>query len=743
MPHLESRVGALQNPAITHARSKAGESHSKKEAAAVRICQRCTDINVEELLSRRRQQDGSANPEYKIYVRLGHIESRSFTAWCDLCQFFKKARPSSSSLDTPLVFKDFDKASYHKFPDTAHARPYLPGLLIVATKDQYTSGEPCYYGGHPFCIVDPLNSGARLIEPDCVDYSLIRGWINDCKASHAECSGQQFLPRNVINCKQRTIESLKDHVPYVALSYVWGDSYVPTDEPKPTAPRSLPAGLPATIEDAIQVTLGLQYEYLWVDKYCIKQHGGNEKAEEIARMDEIYRGAEVVLIDAAGADPTLGLPGVSRPRSAQPHIALKSHTLTSLLSYPVDVIHRSEWAKRGWTYQEGALAKRRLFFTDDQVYFECHIHGCMETLCQAMIHSAGSGPVSAPSMFVTSSYDNTSASGTMLVKFYLNQYSKRSLRYPSDILNAFRGIFHALGNREVPILHCGGVPILTNSLDHQVSGSAANWTGFLRGLCWYSPRNLAIRRPGFPSWSWTGWEYRECSTGVKLLELSFPVRCLLRRAYVLCGDRTIHDPLGFDSETDGVPSTLEALPHHVPPSPSYIYMTGKVVTFQYKGNGKGHANCSGSANGDFWFEHKHGKNLARKSCKKPWFTQCWNVGAHESDYLQGHIPETSEGLTLSAVVILGRDPVSSPGQHLATGGIRGNKQMGPNIKLIMQLLRPLPKEIESRELPSPSAEGKYKAYERVGVLQVEFWDNLDYEGSDWFSEAVEQDIVIV
>ncbi|KAI0538671.1 heterokaryon incompatibility protein-domain-containing protein [Xylaria digitata] len=745
MLQLAPRVEISQNPVITRAYSAKGALTTKKETPTARLCQRCTDINVDDLLSRKKQQRGSAKPDCKIYVRLGYLDSQSFTSWCDLCRFFKSASPDSS-LDTLLVFKDADKN--HRFPDVVHARPFLPGLLVVATKDKYTSGEPCYQGGHPFCTVDPLNSGGRLIEPDRVDYSLLSGWINDCKASHAECSGQQFLPRNIINCKQRTIRSLQNHVPYVALSYVWGDSYIPIDEPDVTS--SLPDKLPATIEDAIQVTLGLQYEYLWVDKYCIKQHGGDEKAQEIARMDEIYRGAEVVLIDAAGADPTLGLPGVSRPRSAQPHVSLKSHTLTSLLSYPVDVIHRSDWAKRGWTYQEGALAKRRLFFTNDQVYFECHIHGCMETLCQTAIHATGSGPVSAPSMFITGSYDIRGASGTALVKFYLNQYSKRSLRYSSDILNAFRGIFHTLENREVPTLHCGGVPILTNDLDKQVSKSAANWFGFLRGLCWYSPRSVAIRRPGFPSWSWTGWEYRECPTGIKLLELAFPVHCLLRKAYVSCSDRTIRDLLGFDGEADGEQAPFKDIPSQVSPCPGAIYMTGKVVTFRARVSGEDHGYCAGSVNGDFWFEHKNGASPSRKGCRKPWFTQCWDVGGYKSGCPQGYSSETDEGLALSAVMALGRGLDPNTAQHLSSrllgGSIHGyerNETTGANVKLILQLLRPLQKEIDSLELSSSLLAGKYKAYERVGILQVEFWEFADYEASDWFLEAVEQDIVIV
>ena len=160
------------------------------------------------------------------------------------------------------------------------------------------------------------------------------------------------------------MEKLKDHVPYVALSYVWGkvdpQSYRLDDR------GSFPGELPTTIEDAISVSLALQFEYLWVDKYCINQHGP-EKAIEIGRMDEIYQGAEMVIIDAVGKDPTLGLAGVSRRRNCQPRVSVGGHTLVSLFRHPINNVRSSKLASRGWTYQEAVLARRRLFFTEDQV----------------------------------------------------------------------------------------------------------------------------------------------------------------------------------------------------------------------------------------------------------------------------------------------------------------------------------------------------------------------------------------
>ncbi|KAI1823544.1 heterokaryon incompatibility protein-domain-containing protein [Xylaria intraflava] len=726
----ESRVEPSQSSVVAHANPREDASKTKGEIPAARLCQRCVDIDVDELLSHKQQQAGV---DREIYVRLGDTDLGSFTTWCDLCQFFKSASPPSGpGASRPLVFKnvDVDRKAYHSFPDPYWARPFSHGQLVVAAEDTSMPGGPHYAGGYPFCTVDPRNSVGRLIEPDRVDYDLLRGWIKSCEASHSECSDKQFFPRNVIDCKQRNIISLKEHVPYVALSYVWGKSSASDDEP--SAPYSLPAKLPATIEDAIKVSLALQYGYLWVDRYCINQHGGDEKAKEIARMDEIYRGAEVVLVDVAAADPSFGLPGVSRPRNTQPRIALKSTTLASLLSYPINDIRQSRWSKRAWTYQEGALARRRLFFTNNQVYFECQVHACTETLCQTLTHECGSGPGTAPSMHGTGSWQNPGAAGTMLVNYYLRNYSQRSLSFSSDILNGFRGIFNALEKRDVPTFHCGGIPILTSGLDNEVSRSEANMVGFLRGLCWWSPRDIVLRRPDFPSWSWTGWE---CLTGAELNELAIPVQCLLKRAYVICSDRTTHDPLGFDSE-GGEQSILEDIQYHVSPSPGAIYMTGKVVTFRTLVSGDGGGDCPGWH--DIWFGHKNKGLPPREGCRMPSFVRFFNVGAYQSESLRP-LSVTPEGLTLSAVTVLGHGLFPNPIEHISSR----NEKIPAKVILIMQLLRHLPEDIRNHEPYLKSLAGEYKVFERVGYLEVEFSTVLDYQASDWFLEAAEENIVIV
>lgn len=54
------------------------------------------------------------------------------------------------------------------------------------------------------------------------------------------------------------------------------------------------------------------------------------------------------------------------------------HIPYSTLPDPRLVISRSKWMSWGWTYQEAMLSRRRIIFTDNQVYFECQAMQCRE-----------------------------------------------------------------------------------------------------------------------------------------------------------------------------------------------------------------------------------------------------------------------------------------------------------------------------------------------------------------------------
>ncbi|KAI0546740.1 HET-domain-containing protein [Xylaria curta] len=707
------------------------------EGASTPLCRRCAEIDIDALIYGKEVSQShpreTVGPGRKAYLSLGPASPDAFVPWCGLCQFFIAVSPTPDLgprvPNQELVIRDAPEESFGQVYSEGRLIPYPLGQFFVARECVTVSGT-FHSLGNAFCTVDSFGlsnftadglAKGRIIEPDCIDYSVIRTWIGHCKESHTECLSPSFMPLKVIDCKQRILIKVQGHVAYAALSYVWGASA--TSEEEPPAADRLPIKLPATVEDAIKVTLGLGYSYLWVDRYCISQHGGEEKAQEIARMDEIYQGAEIVIIDAAGDDPALGLPGVSRQRSVtQPRFAASTYTLVSLMSYPLNQILASRWATRGWTYQEGVLAKRRLFFTNEQVYFECDVYGCLETLCQPLIHP----PRGVPSIKHTNVIPDIKRSGTIIISDYLGEYNKRQLSYSSDALNAFRGVFHMFERQSPPLLHCGGVPLLNNDFDDQVSTSVTDLLGFLRGLCWIAPwEDTVRRRPGFPSWSWTGWQCP--GGGIGFHELNFPIYCSLSWFYTDCDDRTVEDPIEYGCETDVIKQyRADKVRFSILPSPGALYMKGSVVTFRYLGQNPGESFCSGSATRNIWFEHRNRSSREIGKCVKPVITRFHSAGIPKG-------PQSLSAIKVAQSIDPNLINGSSASQTSTNGHQKGNKGPGSFIPVFLLL-----NEIQD----TSSAFPPYKAFERVGLVVLDFPTVQHFQMSDWFLEAVEQDVII-
>lgn len=107
----------------------------------------------------------------------------------------------------------------------------------------------------------------RLIQPNIVDYDLIKESIQYCNCNHRQsCPGSAgtitvSAGLRVIDLRTRTVIEAPSHCRYAALSYVWGSQ---TDE------NALDEGLgspPLVIEDTFSVCASLGLEYLWIDRY--------------------------------------------------------------------------------------------------------------------------------------------------------------------------------------------------------------------------------------------------------------------------------------------------------------------------------------------------------------------------------------------------------------------------------------------------------------------------------------------
>jgi hypothetical protein len=106
------------------------------------------------------------------------------------------------------------------------------------------------------------NLAPRLMDPESVDFGLVKTWLDFCKNSHAStCKDPEktSVPGfKVIDCRTKQVVHPEPGCRYVALSYVWG---------RPISSGQSEDSWPLTIQDSIAVTLRLGLVYLWVDRY--------------------------------------------------------------------------------------------------------------------------------------------------------------------------------------------------------------------------------------------------------------------------------------------------------------------------------------------------------------------------------------------------------------------------------------------------------------------------------------------
>jgi hypothetical protein len=136
-----------------------------------------------------------------------------------------------------------------------------------------------------------------------------------------------------------------------------------------------------------------------------------------------------------------------------------------------------------YRFQEEILSSRILVFNDDQVYFKCHNCTWSEN------SRAETEPLRSTILGSSSSVENIDLKidPWVLYEDYVRQYSSRHLSYDSDAINAMTGILKRI-SLAMKCRFLYGLP--TVSFDLSII--------FIT--------TLFQRRPGFPSYSWSGWK---------------------------------------------------------------------------------------------------------------------------------------------------------------------------------------------------------------------------------------------
>jgi hypothetical protein len=351
-------------------------------------------------------------------------------------------------------------------------------------------------------------------------------WLQYCSRNHKRlCSKNRSLVGGLklIDCESLAVKTARPEDIYVALSYVWGSSDskgAPKGVGDAMDYAQLPPILPAVISDAVKVTKLLGFRYLWIDKYCIDQDDPGKKHDQIKQMGSVYENAELAIIAAAGPDENYGLPGVgATPRKTQLAVEIGNVRILSTMQHPHSSIRSSKWSTRGWTFQEAMLSRRRLVFTNEQVYFECNAMNCYESVSiplhklhiknkskQRSCFRAGVFGRNGKEVFGRLDL-NTLTTYRVFVRYLaaIEEYSSRELRYDLDSLDALIGVTRKFESVRYPYLHVWGLPYPSSVVFRQARDYFANSLTWVHSQdCW---DNIAKprRRAGFPSWTWSGW----------------------------------------------------------------------------------------------------------------------------------------------------------------------------------------------------------------------------------------------
>ncbi|KAF9735146.1 hypothetical protein PMIN03_007382 [Paraphaeosphaeria minitans] len=245
----------------------------------------------------------------------------------------------------------------------------------------------------------PLQLGfPKLPEPgSSAFFDILKLWLSDCDLNHQDChvGTKRAFPTRLVDVGTSADPELRlmdtreekptDHR-YIALSHPWGDTkrYPPfntvrkdvTGEKRDVESfkERIPyEELPATFRDTVDSTRALGIRYLWIDSICIVQGPDGDFSEEAKKMEDVYSGAFCVLAASRAQHQHDGFLQ-ARPR---PDYA----TLIGPGGHPYYVCHATDnftedvlqgsLNQRGWVLQERALARRTIYFTEAQTYFEC------------------------------------------------------------------------------------------------------------------------------------------------------------------------------------------------------------------------------------------------------------------------------------------------------------------------------------------------------------------------------------
>lgn len=400
---------------------------------------------------------------------------------------------SSSDPKNRKYTVDYSQSAESRFPTLMQIHIYTPDLSQLSEEAEVDYPRPGrtmtleVYAR--YCLRYSKTVPRRLLGVETFaspyfDIDLLKSWVRACDCEEDQDTdrlitpedGDDLLPTDfrVIDVQSMNItrpKKFKNPGRFVALSYMWhaAASDQGLEQLKTTNLSALEkvnslreVSLPSIISDAISLCRALRERYLWVDRLCIVQDDETSKHGQIRAMDVIYQSATFTIMAALNdRETSVGLPGCPRVEGCPGRPRLTSimgpytrfNFSTKDGPSPVDtVVDDSLWNTRGWTLQERLLSRRRLFITEFQVIFQCaggtayEEDSCMP---QELSHSLPAPHHSRHTGFSDEGHRGTYNTNPSRVEFSdyaacVEDYTKRSLSFRSDLLNAFDGVGSSL-----------------------------------------------------------------------------------------------------------------------------------------------------------------------------------------------------------------------------------------------------------------------------------------------------------
>jgi Heterokaryon incompatibility protein (HET) len=510
-----------------------GDVNPQQPPPGNELCSQCRDIDFSKLWD----QD----------IRVPVPQNGSFST-CNFCQFFQRMNWGMYEQRRGQDRQTISLLTFGESPlyNRLHQISVMPRIPLPGDYYRYFVCRD---------VGSPDEAYVRVLQPNNIDFGQIRDWLDFCDQHHTGlCKRSRSIPRlTVIDCLLRRLTAIEElSANYVTLSYVWGNE--PPRVSKIQSGEPLEA-LEKTIEDSMAVATTLGFRYLWVDRYCIPQNNEKEKDSQIELMGDIYANSSLTIIAAAGDNADFGLPGVSsRARKQYPHVRIGSRDLVCLPPRVAEEVKTSVWNTRGWTYQEGLLARRRLLFTESQVYFQCTAMHCEESvhvpIASLHVESLERFRNEFTGLFPR---DGIGESSEDILK-RIREYVPRRLSYVSDALRAFLGILRAYQLFQSPVRHlCGVVIFQPETFERTKTLTISQMLAF--GLTWYSLLPALQRRQDFPSWTWLGWLFHEHKQALISLNL----------------DPKYHDTILFTAEVEIRKGLSCQLQHYTSPCPTNLH----------------------------------------------------------------------------------------------------------------------------------------------------------------------------